>query len=231
MGASLMNFEMNALTATERYKLLASSITPRPIAWITSQSSNGIRNAAPYSFFNVMAADPPIVALGLMRRANGSYKDTTANILETKEFVINLVAESDAHRMNFTAIDAPPEFDELTEGRIDTVASTRVCPPRIASAPIHLECRLHQHIDLGAASTLVLGEVLVYHIDDNYFDLSHLHIDTARLELIGRMHGFGYTRTINQFQLQRPDYAEWVQRQDRDLGGLRGERHSLKPLS
>lgn len=206
-----MNFEMSELTADERYKLLTSSITPRPIAWVTSQSETGRRNAAPFSFFNMMAADPPIVALGLMRRADGSYKDTAANIIQTREFVVNLVTEADAPRMNFSCIDAPPEFDELTEGQIATLPSIRVSPPRIASAPVSLECRLYQHIDVSPASTIVLGEVLVYHIADRFLDTSNLRVDTVALQLIARMHGSGwYTRSTDRFQLARPRYADWL---------------------
>src|SRR3546814_6225262 len=92
-----------------RYKLMCASITPRPIAWITSQSASGVRNAAPFSFFNMMGADPPLVAIGLMNRPGGGDKDSAANILETGEFVVNLVAEDDADAMSFTCIDARSE--------------------------------------------------------------------------------------------------------------------------
>lgn len=200
-----MNFDMSALTTDERYKLLTASVTPRPIAWVTTQSASGARNAAPYSFFNMMAADPPIVALGLMRRADGSYKDTAANILQTEEFVVNLVTDADAQRMNFSCIDAPPEFDELAAGQIETLPSRHVAPPRIATAPVSLECRLHQHIDLSQASTVVLGEVVVYHIQDRFIDARNLHVDTMALQLVARLHGSGwYTRSTDCFQLIRP---------------------------
>jgi flavin reductase (DIM6/NTAB) family NADH-FMN oxidoreductase RutF len=206
-----MNFAMESLCPDRRYKLLTSSITPRPIAWVTSQSAAGVRNAAPFSFFNMMSANPPIVTLGLMRRADGSYKDTAANIIATGEFVVNLVAEADAARMNFSCIDAPPEFDELTEGNIATLPSIRVLPPRIASAPISLECRLYQYMDLGSSSTLVLGEILEYHVADRYIDLANMHVDTLGLQLIARMHGTGwYTRSTDRFQMQRPRYADWI---------------------
>jgi flavin reductase (DIM6/NTAB) family NADH-FMN oxidoreductase RutF len=206
-----MQFDMHALTADERYKLMSSSITPRPIAWVTSQSAAGKRNAAPFSFFNMMGAEPPIVALGLMRRADGSYKDTAANIIETKEFVINLVREADAELMNFSCIDAPPEFDEIDAGRIPVAVCSTVAAPRIASAPVSMECRLVHHIDVGAATTVVLGEVLVFHIQDRFIDREKLHIDTPAMQLIGRMHGSGwYARTTDLLHLRRPSYADWT---------------------
>lgn len=206
-----MQFEMQALTRDERYKLLTSSITPRPIAWVTTQSLAGIRNAAPYSFFNMMGADPPIVVLGLMRRQDGRYKDTACNILETGQFVINLVREADAPLMNFSCIDAPPEFDEIEAGGIPVTPSSRVAPPRIASAPVSLECRLFEHVEISTSSSVVLGEVLVMHIDDRLIDRTNLHVDTLAMHLIGRMHGAGwYTRTQDVFQLTRPRYEEWI---------------------
>ncbi|PZU60637.1 MAG: flavin reductase family protein [Sphingobium sp.] len=204
-----MDFDFSGMAGQDRYKLMSAAVTPRPIAWITSLSSDGVRNAAPYSFFNMMAADPPLLAIGLMRRPDGSYKDSARNIIDTGEFVVNLVSESDAAAMNFTCIDAPPEFDELAHTSLETVPSTVVAPPRIASAPVSMECRLFQRIDAGL-STIVLGEVLRFHIDDALVDAERLHVDTLAMNLVARMHGAGwYTRSTDLFQLTRPTYAEW----------------------
>lgn len=204
-----MDFDFSGMAGQDRYKLMSAAVTPRPIAWITSLSSDGVRNAAPYSFFNMMAADPPLLAIGLMRRPDGSYKDSARNIIDTGEFVVNLVSESDAAAMNFTCIDAPPEFDELAHTSLETVPSTVVAPPRIASAPVSMECRLFQRIDAGL-STIVLGEVLRFHIDDALVDAERLHVDTLAMNLVARMHGAGwYTRSMDLFQLTRPTYAEW----------------------
>lgn len=128
-----MEFDFTTLAEGDRYKLMCAAITPRPIAWITSQSAAGVRNAAPFSFFNMMGADPPLVAVGLMNRPGGGDKDSAANILETGEFVVNLVAEADAEAMSFTCIDAPPDFDEIEEGGIRVAPSSVVGAPRIAS--------------------------------------------------------------------------------------------------
>src|SRR5699024_5275429 len=123
-----MLFDMETLTAQEAYKVLSASIVPRPIAWITSLSPEGVRNAAPYSFFNMMGPNPPTVAIGLMPR-DGRLKDSARNILETGEFVVNLVDEANAAAMNETCIDAPPEVDELTLAGLETAASRKVAPP------------------------------------------------------------------------------------------------------
>ena len=204
-----MEFDFAALTGAERYKLMAAAITPRPIAWLTTLSPEGVRNAAPYSFFNMMGAEPPLVAIGLMRRADGSYKDSARNILETNEFVVNLVSESDAEAMNFTCIDAPPDFDELDAAQLATLPSTLIAPPRIASAPVTMECRLHQSIEVGL-STIVLGEVVKFHVRDDLVDPERLHIDTVAMGLIARMHGAGwYTRCTDMLQLTRPVFDDW----------------------
>lgn len=205
-----MDFDFTQTPGPARYKLMSAAITPRPIAWITTVSQNGVRNAAPYSFFNMMSADPPLVAIGLMRRPDGSYKDSARNILDSGEFVVNLVADDDAEAMNFTSIDGPPEFDELTCGAIKTLPSTSIAPPRIASAPVSMECRLFQRTDAGQ-STIVLGEVLHFHIADALVDLERLHVDSLAMGLIARMHGAGwYTRSTDLFQLARPTHADWL---------------------
>jgi flavin reductase (DIM6/NTAB) family NADH-FMN oxidoreductase RutF len=172
-------------------------------------SDGGVRNAAPYSFFNMMGAEPPLVAIGLMRRPDGSFKDSAKNILETGEFVVNLVSEADAAAMNFTCIDAPADFDELAEGDIETAPSQIVKPPRIASAPVAMECRLHQSVEAGR-STIVLGEVLRFHIADALVDAERLHVDTLAMALVARMHGAGwYLRSVDVFQMTRPRFADW----------------------
>lgn len=205
-----MDFDFSAMAAADRYKLMSAAITPRPIAWLTTRSAEGINNAAPFSFFNMMGSDPPLVAIGLMRRPDGSRKDSAANILETREFVVNLVTEADAAAMNFTCIDAPPDFDELVHTAVETVPSLSVAPPRIASAPVSMECRLFQHVEAGS-TTVVLGEVRHFHIRDDLIDGDRLYVDTLAMQLVARMHGAGwYTRSTDLFQLARPTYSDWL---------------------
>ncbi|MCJ2183189.1 flavin reductase family protein [Novosphingobium sp. 1949] len=204
-----MDFDFATLTPAERYKLLGSSITPRPIAWITTQSAAGLRNAAPFSFFNAMGANPPLLAIGIMQRPDGSLKDTAANILETGEFVVHLVSEAMAHAMNLTCIDAPADYDEIAMAALETEPSTQVTPPRLAGAPVAMECRLHQAIPAGT-STIVLGEVLHFHIADGLADPERLHVDTLGLDLVARMHGGGwYARQTDLFDMPRPRFEDW----------------------
>ncbi|MXP26587.1 flavin reductase family protein [Altererythrobacter indicus] len=208
-----MEFELSQMEVADRYKLMAASITPRPIAWVSTLSSEGVRNAAPYSFFNMMSADPPLLVLGMMQRPDGSYKDSAQNILDTGEFVVNLVSEEDAEAMNFSCIDAPPEFDELEQGNIATVPSVDVAAPRIASAPVSMECRLYKKVEAGV-STIVLGEVVRLHIAEPFIDTDNLHVDAVAMQLVARMHGAGwYTRSTDRFQMARPTYADWLKDQ------------------
>lgn len=203
-----MQFDMEQLSADNRYKLLTATVTPRPIAWVTSKSVDGIVNAAPFSFFNVMGHEPPTVTLGLLRRAGGGYKDTAENIMATGEFVINLVSESMADSMNETCTDAPPGIDELELAGLTAIPSVAVAPPRIAGCPVSFECRSLSSIVTGPCQVIVVATVLRVHIEDEFLiDAERCHVDTPALKLVSRMHGSGwYARSTDLFQLARPRY-------------------------
>ena len=205
-----MLFDMQALSADNRYKVLAATITPRPIAWITTLSRSGIVNAAPFSFFNMMGNDPPTIAIGIIP-GKGGLKDTAANILETGEFVVNLVSEANAEAMNLTCIDAPPEIDELELAGLTAEPSHSVAPPRILESPVSLECRVLTSLVTGPFQTIVIGRVICAHVDDRFVkDASRCYIDTQALQLVARMHGSGgYIRSTDLFQLERPTWADW----------------------
>lgn len=202
-----MLFDMEALPAPERYKILTATIVPRPIAWITTLSRAGIINAAPFSFFNMMGNDPPTLAIGMMPQ-NGRLKDTAANILETGEFVVNLVAEANAEAMNETCIDAPPEVDELALAGLTAVPSYALRPPRIGEAPVAFECRVLTSLVTGPLQTIVIGRVVNAHIDDRFvIDAERRYIDTPGLQLIARMHASGtYLRSTDRFEMVRPSW-------------------------
>ena len=209
-----MLFDFAKLAANERYKLLVSTITPRPIAWVVSQDSAGLLNAAPFSFFNAFAGDPPVVGIGIGARAPGQPKDTRANIRETKGFVVNLVSEENAEAMNISAIEFPLGVNELAEAGLTTHSSLHIKPPRIAESPVSMECMLMQIVDLGEDNGLVLGRVLAMHVrDDAVMDREKCLIDTPSLKLIGRMHGTGwYARTSDLFQMPRIRLGDWKMR-------------------
>lgn len=200
-----MEFDFEKLVADDRYKILTSTIVPRPIAWVTTISTNGVRNAAPFSFFNALSKDPPLLALGITPDAGGGMKDTARNILDTREFVVNLVPRSASHSMNLTSGDVPPDVDELELAKLESRPSLKVQPERIAISPVAFECRLHTPIVISN-QLIALGEVVQAHVDDAFIlDPERFYVDTLALDLIGRMHGRGwYTGTGDMFEIVRP---------------------------
>ncbi len=136
-----MHFDVEKMAAADRYELLLGTVVPRPIALITTLSPAGNLNAAPYSLFNIMGHDPPVMMVSVLPHPERRLKDTAANILATREFVVNLVSESIAEAMNIACIDAPPGVNELELAGLATASSARVKPPRVAASPIAFECR------------------------------------------------------------------------------------------
>jgi flavin reductase (DIM6/NTAB) family NADH-FMN oxidoreductase RutF len=207
-----MIFEFSATTSRDVYKLLVSTIQPRPIAWVTTQDVDGTVNAAPFSFFNAVSGDPPVVAFGIGGRGPGDVKDTGGNIRRTGEFVVNLVSFELREQMNITAIDFPKEVDELKEAGLTTTPSSKVKPPRITEAPVALECERLVIVDVGIDRAVVLGKVVAIYVrDDCVLDAERCYIDTPKLDLIGRMHGGGwYSRVTDRFDLPRISVDEWA---------------------
>ena len=205
-----MLFDFETMSAQDCYKLVVSSVVPRPIAWVVTQDEAGIVNAAPYSFFNAFSDNPVVVGFGAGPRPAGALKDTADNIRRTGEFVVNLVPESAIHGMNATAIDFPPGVDELAEAGLSKLPSSKIKPPRIAESPVALECVTFQLIPAGR-HTIVLGRVVAMHInDDCMLDAAKFYVDTPKLGLVGRMHGRGwYTRTEDRIEVPRLTVAEW----------------------
>lgn len=203
-----MNFDFSQLAAADAFKLLSSVVVPRPIAWVVSQSATGDINAAPFSFFNVVSSDPPIVALGIGPRG-GQLKDTSRNILDTREFVINLVSAELAEQMNRTSLDYHADVNELVRAGLTTEPSKTVAPPRIAQSPAALECKVWQVIEAAPQRVIVLARVVgMYLRDDALLNRDRFCVDTPALRLLGRMHGAGwYAHTSDLFQMLVPDAA------------------------
>lgn len=207
-----LRFDLAELSAAERYKLLGGLVVPRPIALVTSQSPGGGVNAAPFSFFNVFAEEPPLIVLGLGISPSGGAKDTTVNIRDVGEFVVNLVDEPIAEAMNLCAIDFPPEVSEVEVAGFEMVPSDLVAPPRIAQAPVNLECRRYLTLQPARDRYLVLGEVLLAHVRDGVIDPETLRVDRDAYAPIGRLFGGGYVRTHDRFEMPRLTYREWLER-------------------
>lgn len=205
-----MQFDLERLSAQQRYELLLGTVVPRPIALITTLSPDGTPNAAPYSLFNILGHDPPIVAVVLPHQAD-RLKDTGQNILTSGAFVANLVSEQLAKAMNVTCIDAPAGVNELDLAHIATAQSAKVAPPRITSSPVSLECRLVTALSFRPNQSIVLARVVHAHIDSGFMvDAGACLIDTPGLKLIGGMHGAKwYTRTSDLFAMDRPTWGQW----------------------
>ena len=207
-----MHFDLAAIPASDAYKLLVSTVVPRPIALATTVDRAGRVNAAPFSFFNAVSSVPPVVVLGISPgdSAGDGYKDTERNIRETGEFVVNLVDEAIAERMNICAVDFPSAIGELEKADLTAIPSVGVRPPRIAEAPVSFECQRITGLSLGGNSTLEIGRVIHIHIRDDLVDPERYYVATDRMGLVGRMHGRGwYARTSDLFVMERMTFAEW----------------------
>src|SRR5580700_6439660 len=188
------------------YKLLIGSVVPRPIAFVSTVNPEGELNVAPFSFFTVASANPPVLVFTVGRRSHPDpRKDTLRNIITAREFVVNIVSEEFGQKMNLCAGDYPPEVDEFQLSGLTPIPSDLVKAPRVAESHVNMECRLLYTISMSGLVTggnLVLGEVLRIHVDDAYVD--NFRIDQDKLRAIGRMAGNTYTRTQDRFDMIRP---------------------------
>jgi flavin reductase (DIM6/NTAB) family NADH-FMN oxidoreductase RutF len=209
-----MQFDFETLGPMACFEFLTGTVVPRPIALITTVSSKGLPNAAPYSFFGIMGIDPPVVAVGLLPTPDGRMKDTATNIQATGEFVVNLVSEDLAEAMNATCVDAPADINELEIVGLAAAPSVKVKPPRIASSPVAFECRLHASVPLAANHSIAIGRIVGAHVADEFVvDAEKYAFDTPKLKLIGSMHAAKwYARTSDCFAMERPTWAQWVER-------------------
>ena len=187
------------------YKLMVGAIVPRPIAFVSTVSADGVLNLAPFSYFTAIGANPPAICFSPGRRRDGTKKDTLVNIEGTGEFVVNVVSEEFAAQMNATSAEFPPEVDEFDASGLTPIPSDLVKPPRVRESHIQMECRLLQVVHVSTkplGGSLVIGEVLRFHLDDAI--VNDYVIDPAKLRAIGRMGGPTYTRTTDRFDLERP---------------------------
>jgi flavin reductase (DIM6/NTAB) family NADH-FMN oxidoreductase RutF len=188
------------------YKLMVGAIVPRPIAFVSTRSADGVLNLAPFSFFTAISANPPVICFSpMIRSSDGQKKDTLRNIEATGEFVVNVVSEEFAAQMNLCSQEFPPEVDEFAASGLTPLASETVKPPRVAESHIQMECRLVQVVHVSPkplGGSIVLGEVLRFHVDDAV--VSNFAIDPDKLRPIGRMGGPTYTRTTDRFNMERP---------------------------
>jgi len=191
------------LKTKDVYKLLTGSVVPRPIAWVSTVSEEGVHNLAPFSFFTVASTKPAILAISIGQGSGerqGTEKDTLANIRSQEEFVINVVSSSLGNEMQKSAENVPAEVDEFQYTGLTPVDSVTVKPKRVKEALIHMECKLHQILPLGS-NALVLGEMTHYHIQDEVY-LGNYKIDLEKVSPLGRLAG-NYSESKGFFTLPR----------------------------
>jgi flavin reductase (DIM6/NTAB) family NADH-FMN oxidoreductase RutF len=196
----------------ETYSILLNAIGPRPIAWVSTLSASGVPNLAPFSFFNVVCTNPPMLGFAPSMRAPkksdaaaGDPKDTLRNIRETKEFVVNVVTYELAEAMNLTSGDYDAMVSEFDVAKLASAPSKLVRPSRVAESPVSFECKLHQILDFNPGpdgGSLVIGEIVSIHVNDQH--LKEGRLDRNSLDLIGRMGGMQYSRTTQRFEMVRP---------------------------
>jgi flavin reductase (DIM6/NTAB) family NADH-FMN oxidoreductase RutF len=193
----------STLEPRQRYRLLISTVAPRPIAWISTRAADGSLNLAPFSFFQALTGTPPLVVVSIGKR-KGAPKDTLHNIQETGEFVINTVTEELAEKMNLTSGDYEAATDEFELAGLTPAPSEIVKAPRVAESPINMEARLFQLVPLnGSDYSLVIGEILCWHVAEGCLAPDGL-VDIARIRPIARLARDEYTKFGEVFSMPRP---------------------------
>jgi len=201
-----MQLDPEQLSVRELYSWMVQLITPRPIAWVSTLSKDGVANLAPYSFFNGVGANPPLVMFCPANNRCGEAKDTLRNVRNSGEFVVNMVTEAMGEQMNQTAAEYAPETDEFVAAGVGKTKSSQVQAPGVAGCKASLECRLHQILEMGqgpGAANLVIGRIVWLHVAAELFNADDEFI-AERLDTIGRLGGNAYSRTRDRFELERP---------------------------
>jgi flavin reductase (DIM6/NTAB) family NADH-FMN oxidoreductase RutF len=200
-----MQFDPNEIEHSAVYKLLTGSIIPRPIAWVSSVSKNGINNLAPFSYFNAVGDDPPHVmfATGI---GNNTHKDTLSNILDTKQFVVNMVTEELTEQMNMTAQSVPADVDEFELAGVTPIASEKVKAMRVKESPIHFECELVHHYFLeghkNGGACVLIGRIVMMHFDDDVL-IDNYKINLETYKPVSRLAGSNYSKIGELFSVKR----------------------------
>jgi flavin reductase (DIM6/NTAB) family NADH-FMN oxidoreductase RutF len=210
----IVTFDFASLSSKERYKLLIGAVVPRPIALVTSVDAEGRVNAAPFSFFNCLSADPPILALGLEFRKDGRSKDTGQNVKETQVFTVNIVSHAMMEAMNVCAVPFDPTIDELQEAGFTQRPGVKVACPSIAQSPAIFECKHYITLGIGNSREIILGEVVQAHIHANAIDPAKLYVQADVLDAVGRMGGHGYVRSNDVFNLPTMTVADWLAKRE-----------------
>ncbi|MCJ2145808.1 flavin reductase family protein [Bacillus sp. B19-2] len=201
----MLSIDPNTKTERENYKFLIGSIIPRPVAFVTSLSEEGVLNGAPFSYFNIVSSNPPMISLSI-QRFEGSQKDTARNILNSKEFVVHIVDEQNVEKMNLTAASLPPSQSEVQFAELTPVESVKVSVPGVKEAKVRMECVLEYSLELGVKHSdgcdFMIGRVVQYHIESSIYENGK--IDPRGLGAISRLAGHDYAKIGEIFTRKRP---------------------------
>lgn len=198
-----MEIDPAKVSAKKIYSTMIRTITPRPIAWVSTVSPSGVTNLAPFSYFNGVCSDPAVLSFSAVNKPDGSLKDTVRNIRSNEQFVVNVVPFKLAEAMAKTAAELPYDESEIDLAGLDTIPSVRVSPPRVCGSPVQFECRLFQIVQVGdgpSGANLILGKIELIHVDDAAVNKQG-KIDPQLVDSIGRMGGREYCRTQDRFSL------------------------------
>lgn len=202
-----MEYPVSAHPWQSIYKILIGSIVPRPIGWISTVDMYGLANLAPFSFFNVVCANPPhVLFCPMVRSTDGQLKDTLRNVRDTGEFVVNIATEELASSLNLTSTELPANIDEFEYAGLSKLSGRIVTPPRIAESPVNFECKVTYIHEIGTqpgSGSIVIGEVVYIHIDDSVL-IAPDRINLDELKPIGRLSGQAYCRITDIFEMVRP---------------------------
>ncbi len=202
---SLLPIDPASMSERENYKFLIGSIIPRPIAFVTTISKDGVLNGAPFSYFNIISANPPMISLSIQRSA-GRLKDSARNIIESKEFVIHIVDEHNVEKINKTAASLPPDQSEIELANLTPVDSVKISVPGVKEAKIRMECSLEHSLELGGSDTpgcdFIIGKVVQFHIENDIYENGR--IDPRGLAAVSRLAGNNYAKIGEIFEIERP---------------------------
>jgi flavin reductase (DIM6/NTAB) family NADH-FMN oxidoreductase RutF len=204
-----VTFDFRTLSARDRYKLMIGTVVPRPIALVTTVDGEGRINAAPFSFFNCLSADPPILALGVENFPDMSFKHTAHNIRQTEVFTVNIVSRAIAEAMHVCAVPFAPGHDELQAAGLTAMPGAVVASPWIKEAPASFECRRHVTLELGKSRQIILGEIVFAHYQRDIIDVDRMRIDPAKLDAIARLGGDTCATIRDRFEMPTPTLADF----------------------
>ncbi|MFJ7728623.1 flavin reductase family protein [Neobacillus sp. NPDC097160] len=201
----MLSIDPASLSERENYKFLIGSIIPRPIAFVTTISKDGVLNGAPFSYFNIVSSNPPMISLSI-QRSGGRHKDTARNIIESKQFVVHIVDEQNVEKINKTAASLSPDQSEIELANLTPVESVKISVPGVKEAKIRMECSLEHSLELGGPETpgcdMIIGKVVQFHIESDIYENGR--IDPMGLTAVSRLAGNYYAKIGEIFEIERP---------------------------